>query len=138
MAARVQAHDSASPLTRVALALCAWVLLLAPIPVHACLAADADACTCCCTHEADAAATCCADAAAPLTADPSCCFILDLSDEPLVPQARDAAPAAPVLAIASPFSTVVFPPAVSATHTAAGPPAAPTPRRLSVLCSFLN
>ena len=111
-------------------------LFAAPLPLHACMKADAGGCSCCCSHEG-AVRACCAEDAAPAP-EPSCCFTMD-ADPGLMPsQHRDAAPALHLISTVGDVAALVLRP--HAPYAAAAPAcnAGSTTRRLSVLCSFLN
>ncbi|HMP75494.1 MAG TPA: hypothetical protein PKE12_04265 [Kiritimatiellia bacterium] len=111
-------------------------LLAAPLPLHACLNADAGGCSCCCSHDG-AAMSCCAGETEPAP-EPSCCFTVD-SDPGLMPsQHRDAAPILPLITTVGDMAPTAIRPHTPSFAAPSVGHAVSTTRRLSVLCSFLN
>jgi hypothetical protein len=132
-------HREPAPLIRGLLALCALVLVLAPVPIHACLQADSDDCACCCSHDVAVPMACCGDdvPAPSSAADPDCCFTLDLDTGPLVPLLRDNAPPASMPLLGPAASVDALPGRASGARSPVAMAVPATPRRLAVLCSFL-
>jgi hypothetical protein len=111
-------------------------LLAAPLPLHACLKADAGGCSCCCSHEG-AAMSCCAGETAPAP-EPSCCFTVDADPGVMPSQHRDAAPTLQLISMVGDVAPLAICPHTPSATAPAACSAGSTARRLSVLCSFLN